>query len=388
MTKDNWDRVQNFAATTNQPQEMLYEIGRLAKMATDKDTLESSLSISQFEYGTIDSFLQLAGQAAEPGAGLTLADFDDPRTDFYSPGKDEYGGTVEQTLWLQHLAVDSIGLNINAAERLERTFELSGNYAKICHYGNKYLIFKEDDVASGVSGSYNITLSDPVPVVDPNNAGIYILDIWRIRSGVATQLTITTDYTYTNGTTILNIIAAVAGDNYRIWYTAASYGSAGDPTALNAADDYYLDAEFVTITMDDGVNSAIELDKLTGMTISASLNRTEEPKIGSTEKFRDVESYDVSVNFTGFVKDSAIQEALMHQAGQSWEIIDYSLFGSVDVIVKIYSEAAKTNFMIGYKITDMDFSSDGNTKQSNSNSEATYDLTSDNLLITTTIGNL
>jgi len=388
VAKDNWDRVQSFAATTTQPQEKLYEIGRLLKMATDKGTLEATLAITQFEYGTMDSFLQLAGKSVEPGSGLSLSDFDDTRIDFYSPGKDEYAGTLEQTLWLQHLALNSFGLNINAAERLERTFELSGDYAKICRYGNKYLIFKENDAPSGTSGSYVISLSDPAPVVDPNNAGIYILNVWRIRSGVAVQLDLTTDYTYSNSTKNLTILAGLSGDNYRIWYTAASYGSAGDPQVLNDSDDYYLDAEFVTITIDDGTHTPVELDKLTGLTLSTTLNRTEAPRIGSTEKFRDVENYDVTVAVTGFIKDSVIQEVLMHQAGENWGIIDYSLFDAVDIVIKVYGEAAKTNFLIGYKITDVEFADDSSSVSANANSELSLNLNSDNLLISTDIGNM
>ena len=388
VTKDNWDRVQNFSASTTQPQEKVYEIGRLAKMDFDKDILEATLSISQLEYGTNASYLQLAGVSAEPSGGFELSDFDDPRIDFYSPGKDEYGGTVEQTLWLQYMALDSLGLEINAEERIVRNFELSGDYCKIAREGNKYLIFKEDDAPSGTSGNYTIDVSDPAPVVDPNNAGVYILALYRIRSGTATQLTLTTDYTYNNATNEITILSALASDNYRIWYTAASYGTAGDPTSLNDADDYFLSAENVTVTIDDGTNSAVELDKLTSLSITATLNRTEQGKIGSTSKFRDVESYDVSCALGGFVKDSTIQEALMQQAGQSWGIIDYSSFDTVDVIIKIYETSSKSSFLIGYKASDLEFADDSNDKNANENTEESITLSGDALIITTTEGDL
>jgi hypothetical protein len=388
VASDNWDRVQNFSANTNQPQEKVYEIGRLVKMATDKGILEATLSINQLEYGTNDSYLQLAGLNNEPSGGFELSDFDDPRIDFYSPGKDEYGGTVEQTLWLQYMALDSLSIEMNAEERIARSFELSGDYCKICRNANKYLIFKEDDAPSGTSGNYEITVDDPAPVEDPNNTGSYILALWRIRGGVATQLTVTTDYTYSDGTKKITIVSALTGDNYRIWYSAGSYGPSGDPTSLNDDDNYYLSAENVTVTIDDGTNSAVELDKLTSLSINATLNRTEQGRIGSLSKFRDVENYDVSVALGGFVKDSTIQEALMTQAGQSWGIIDYTEFNSVDVIVKIYETASKSNFMIGYKATDLDFSDDGNDKNTNENTEESITLAGDALVITTTEGDL
>ena len=387
VTPIDWDRVQSFNPATTQPSEKLYEIGRLAKMTTSKETLEASLSITQMEYGTIDCFLQLANLSAEPGAGLALSNFSSAKTDFYLPGKDEYGGTLEQTLWLQKMVLDSFTLEMNANERIQRSFELSGDFCKIARGTNKYLIFKTDTVPSGVTTNHDIVLSDPAPVVDPNNASTYILQLYRIRAGVATQ--ITSGYTYVNGTTTLTIASVLAGDQYRIWYTAGSYGTAGDPTALNDADDYYIKADNVTVTIDDGTNDAITMTDLTSLSIQATLNRNDAGAIGSAEKiFNEVESYDVSLALGGYIKNSSIQEALMTQAGETWAIIDYSLFDSVMVTVKIYQEATKTTFLLGYQVTGCEFSDDSATYNANEFAEAPITLNSDNLLITAVEGTL
>jgi len=389
VAQGNWDRVQSFSPATSQPSEKLYEIGRLQAMVTDKDILEATLSITQLEFGTIEAFKQLSGLNAEPGTGFELNDFDSAWTDFYLPGKDEFGGTLEQTVWLQHMVVDSFGLSISADERIERTFELSGEFAKIMREGNKCLIFKSDDAPSGTSGSYDIVLSDPAPVEDPNNAGVYILDMWRIRGGVAVQLDLTTDYTYNDGTETLNVISAQAGDNYRIFFSSDSYGTAGDPTALNDSDDYYLKADNVTVTIDDGTHSAVELDKLTSLSLDATLNRIDEAVIGSNEKvLKDVENYDVGISFDGFVKNSTIEEVLMQQAGQDWGIIDFSLFEEVSVVVKIYQEASKTNFLIGYKMTGCEFSDESQDYTANEFASNPISLSTDNMVITTSEGNL
>jgi len=389
VTPEDWDRVQTFSPATTQPLEKLYELGRRVSMDTDKETLEATLSITQLEYGQNDSLLQLAGLSAEPAGGLELDDFDDPRTDFYLPGKDAYGGTLEQTLWLEKMSLDSYELAINAEERLVRNYGLSGDFCKIARYTNKYLIFKTDDAPSGTSGNYDIVLSDPAPVVDPNNAGVYILKVVRIRSSVATELDLTTDYTWNNGTTTLTILAGLTNDHYRIWYTAGSYGTSGDPTALNDTDDYYLGAENVTVTLDDGTHTAVELDKLTALSIAATFNRLSLGAIGSNEKiFRDVENYEVTISVDGYVKNSTIQEVLMLQAGQNWAIIDYSLFDEVTLVVKIYEEATKATFAIGYKVTGCTFSDNSPDYNANENSSEGISLISDNLLITETEGNL
>lgn len=386
---DDWDRVQSFSPSLSQPKEKVYELGRLAKLDFDKDTFEATLSITQLEYGAIDSFLQLAGKSSTPASGLSISDFDDTRTDFYLPGKDEYDGSLEQTLWLQKMSVDSIGININAEERIERTFELSGEHAKMLREGNKYLIFKEDDAPSGTSGNYDIDVSDPAPVVDPNNANVYILQLYRIRSGTATELTLTTDYTYDSVAKEITILSALSGDNYRIWYSAASYGTSGDPTSLNSADDYYLGADNVTVTIDDGTHDAVTLTKLTSLSIEATLNRIEEAVIGDDEKvLKDVEDYDVTVSLDGYVKNSSIIEALMEQAGQSHGIIDYTSLGDVAVVVKIYETKAKSTFMIGYKVTGLEFDDSSQDYTANEFASNPITMSSDTLIISDTESDL
>lgn len=386
LDSDNWDRVQTFSVAVNQPQENLYEIGRLDKMVTEKDKLEVSVSLTQFEYGTLDSFLQIAGLTAMPSGGLTLSDFDTARTDFISPGKSEYDGTLEQTLWCERLSVESLGLNINADERLERTMELSGNFCKIAREGNKCVIFKSFDAPSGTSGAFSLDVSDPAPVVNPNVAGEYILKLYRIRAGVATELDVTDDFTFNSGTNQISVLAAEEDDHFRVWYTAATYGSAGDPQELNDDDDYFLGAENVTVLMDDGTNDPIELDKLTSLSLTATLNRIAEGAIGTNEDvFNDVESYEVTASLDGYVKNYPIQEALMAQAGQSWGIIDYNRTQPVTLLVKVYDSADKDTFKIGFKIENCELSDDTPADYTaNEFGSSTVSLMSDNLTISTT----
>ena len=390
VSRDNMDRVQSISGGVSQPSENVYEVGRLDKVCTDEGILDSTLSITQLEYGAIDSYLQFAGLSAEPVSGITMNDFNTALTDIQQPGKTEYGGTVEQTLWLQKLSVDTIGLDIADPEaKIERTFELSGDKYKMLRKANKYLIFVEDDAASGVSGSYVIDVSDPAPVEDPNNSGVYILQLYRIRSGSATELSLTTDYTYNNATKEITISSAQAGDNYRIWYSAGSYGSAGDPTELNNVDGCYLKADSVTVLVDDGVHAAVELDLLTSLSISATLNRIDEGVLGSDEKvLRDIETIEVALSLDGRIKDSTIEEVLMGEAGQDQGIIDYSLFEEVSVVVKIYEDSTKSAFKIGYKMTGLSFSDSSRDFDANAFGTKPISLSGTNLLITTDEGNL
>jgi len=378
------DRVQAFSGGVNQPSELVYELGRKDKVCTDLKILEESCSLTQLEYGEIDYYLALANKASLPSGGLQLSDFDDSLVDIISVGKDKFGGTMEQTLWLPKLSLNALTFNIaNADSRIERTFDLGGDFFKILKNNNKIYIQKIVTVPSGYSAApYAISLADPVPVIDPNVAGKYIQRILRVRSGVTTELVLTTDYTF-SAPSALSILLATSGDILKIVYTAASFGTGGDYTSLNDADLCYINADSVKVTLQSGVGTEVELDRLTSMNINASLNRISEAVIGLEEKLlKNVESYDVKVALNGRVKDAKIEDVLMGQAGSNWGIIDPNEF-KTDLVLRVYvyEDATKTTFKMGYKVTGLAFA---DTKQdANANAFWTegINLSSDNLLI-------
>jgi len=380
------DRAQSFSGGINQPQENIYEIGRLDKMAVDLQVLEGSVSLTQLEHDSIDFYLALANKTSLPSGGLQLSDFDDALFDIYSVGKDKFGGSVEQTLWFEKLSLNSLTLNIADAEsRIERSFEFAGDFFKILRYGSKYLIYKGYTVPSGYSVSaWTQVISDPAPVVNPNVAGKYIERVVRVRANVATELELTTDYTWVNGTTTLTILAATTGDVIKVFYAAASWGTAGDPTAVNDSDTYYINADSVTVTLESASQAVeLELDRLTSLNITATLNRISEAVIGLQEKFlKNVESYDVTVALNGRVKDATIQEVLMGQAGTSFGVIDPNFF-KTDLIlrVKVFDGPQKTTFKTGYKITGLNFTDNNQDTNANEFWSDAVNLSSDNLLI-------
>jgi hypothetical protein len=319
------DRVQAFSGGINQPSELVYELGRKDKICTDLKILEESCTLTQLEYGEIDFYLALANKSALPSGGLQLSDFDDALVDIISVGKDKFSGTMEQTLWLPKLSLNALTFNIaNADSRIERTFDLGGDFFKILKNLNVIYMQKIYTVPSGYSAApYAIVISDPAPVLDPNVASKYIQRVLRVRSGVTTELELTTDYTWTNGTTTLSVLLATSGDILKVVYTASSFGTGGDYTTLNDVDLCYINADSVTVTLQSGVGTEVELDRLTGFNINASLKRISESVIGLQEKLlKNVESYDVKIALNGRVKDAKIEDVLMGQAGAHWGIIE------------------------------------------------------------------
>jgi hypothetical protein len=280
--------------------EDVFVVGKKVKCGTDKSTPESSITVTQLERGEINSYLTLANLAAEPSGGLDLDDFSAALVDVFLYSKDAFNGNLEKTLWFPKTAIASLSLDIADAEaRLERSFELTGDNKHELQYGNKYGIATTDTAPSGTSGNYVIDLSDPAPVEDPNNSGQYMLRVDRTRSGTTTTLTVTTDFTYSSGSSELTILSATSGDVYHIYYSAASFGTGGDPTTVDSTTPCFLNADTVTVLISDGTTE-VELDKLTSLSLSASLNRIDENVIGKEEReLREIEDTPVTVSLTG-----------------------------------------------------------------------------------------
>lgn len=383
------DRVQAISGGVNQPQELVYEIGRLDKVCTDLKILEEKCTLTQLEYGEIDFYLALANKAATPSGGLQLSDFDDSLVDIISVGKDKFNGTMEQTLWLPKLSVNSLTFNVaNADARIERSVDLGGDFFRILKDANKIFMQKIYTVPSGYAAApYAIVISDPAPVVNPNVASKYIERVLRVRSGVTTELELTTDYTWTNGTTTLSVLSATTGDIIKVAYTTGSFGTGGDYTSLNDVDLCYINADSVTVTLESAAQGVeVELDRLTSLNITATLNRISEGVIGLREKLlKNVQNYDVKVALNGRVKDATIEEALMGQVGNNFGILDPDFYKTDLVLrVKVYEDSTKTTFKLGYKVTGLAFSDTTQDANANDFWSNGINLTSDNMLISDT----
>jgi len=368
--------------------EDIFVVGKSDKCATDKAIPESTLTITQLERGEIGSYLTLANLDSEPVGGLELLDFSSSLVDVALYERANFDGAIEQTFWFPKMAISSIALDIGDPEaRIERSFDLVGDNEHQLNYDNKILIHKNDVAGSGVAGAYPIDLTSAgIPELDPNNSGVYILRVDRTRAGITETITA---YTYNPTGEVLTITSALTGDEYNIYYSASAFGVDGDPTTVDSASPCFLKADSVTVLLSDGTTE-IELDLLTSLSISATLNRLEEAVIGNDEKIvKEVESTTVDVSLSGRVKESTFAEAFMGQLGNDWGITDVKKFlDNVRVTVKLYSDATKSTFLIGYQVDNLSFTDD--TQDFTANEFGTLDVSasSTNMLITTTEGDL
>lgn len=385
--------VTSLAGGASVDTEDVFVVGRKTKCGTIKETPESTVPVTQLERGEIDTYLTLANLDSEPVGGLTLEDFSNGLVDVAFYERDSFEGTIERTIWFPKTAIESLGLDIADPEaRIERTFDLSGDNKRILREANKLLIVRENTAPSGTSGAYVITSTtlDPAPVADPNNSGRFIIRVDRRRAGETTTLTFLTDWSYNDGATELTIVDGQTDDEYIIYYSASTFGAPGDPTTTDPCPDpSFIRADSVTVLISDGTTE-VEIDCLTSLSISATLNRIDENCIGDDERvLREIEDTPVDVSLTGRVQSSQIALAFMEKLGTTHGITDVKLYtDNVRITVKVYDSADKSNFLIGYQVDNLTFNDDN--EEFTANEFGTIDVTasSSEMLITTTEGNL
>ena len=387
---DNFHGLTDVASDPSVGSEDVNVMGKKSRCGTDTELPEVTVPLALLERGEIDSYLTLANLDSEPVGGFDLLDFNTSLVDVVYYNKDDFDGNLVSTIWTPKCSVSSITLNVDDPDaRISRDIELSSDDRRVLIGNNKYLIHVEDTAASGVSGNYVIDISDPVPIVDPENAGIFVLRLDRTRSGVTTTLVKTTDYTYNDPTDEITILAANAADVYNVYYSASSFGSAGDPTTVDVDSICFLKAENITVLIDDGTTE-VEMDRLSSLTLTATLNRIDENVIGNNERIlREISDTPVTIDFSGRVKNYNGEKAFMNQLSDTSMISSVKAFKTnIKVTVKIYNNADKDTFLIGYQVSNLSYT-DGSFA-STANEFATMDVScsSDDVLITASEGNL
>lgn len=370
--------------------ENVYVVGRKNKCATDKETPESTIPLTQFERGEVDTYNTLSNLTAEPGAGYSELSFDSSFIDAIYYVKNEFNGDVVASVWMPKTVVTSLTLNVDDPEgRITRDIELSGDDERVFLGTNKFLIHKTDTAPSGTSGNYDIVVNDPSPVENPHVSGRFIERIDRTRSGELTTLTKTTDYTFNDGTDTITILSAESGDLYNIYYSASSFGSAGDPTSVDSDSPCFLKAENVTILVSDGTTE-VEMDRLSSLTLTATFNRIDENVLGNDERIlREISDTPITIDASGRIKNWLPEKAFMNTLNSdnlASSVADFN--DNVRVTVKIYNNSDKDTFLIGYQVDNLSLTDSSLSFTANEFGTADLSAESDEVLITTTEGNL
>lgn len=347
------DRAQTMTAGISFNQEENNEIGTDGVVDFTKGISAVSYALTQKEPLNITTFRQFAGKSS---GSVSLADFRTPATDIFWYLTDD-DGSVTGSLWYPKLRMNGFNIGVSDPQsQIERSFDLVGELAKVFQGTQKCMNYKILTVGSGelVGDDYSTVIDDPEPVEDERTAGSYIIRVTRIRSGATTidmdYGTEDNEYTYTTGTTMFKAHAAVLGDVYKVFYTAAVLPAADSTWTANTADVGGTPAYNISAWIGSADN---QLTRVQGLTIDVSLDRADEGEIGNKEKVvRGSNKETVTISIPRKLEDFVIDSVLVGEASGFGHIDVEDYLSNTTLVIKIYEEAAKTTFSWGIKISN------------------------------------
>ena len=345
------DRIQSIDATAALNRDKNREVGRDGTIDWAKKVPSISYRLAQKESQNIEFLEKLAGVAS--GTTITQNSFNTSATDLLAYTVDDDAVTLG-TIWYPKLRV--AGFSLNTADpdaHLERSFDLVGEVAKEFQGTNKYLICLTETADSGevVTGDWTKTLTDPTPVVDPANAGVYMFRVTRVRSGTTTDLVTgsgANQFEYSNATHILTVHSAVVGDVYKVIYTAGSYIGATALFTNNNSD--------VGTTLAYNVSAFIgttQLTRLQACNIDIKFDREDWKEIGNKEVVqRGVKNKTVTITLPRLLEAYTLEELLLGQSTGYGHIDIESFLDNLTFRFKIYETTSKATFAWGIKVSN------------------------------------
>lgn len=378
-TPEQIDRLQNIGGDLTLNREKVYEIGRVGRLGFKKSTPSFAYSATQFEYGSMAFWYDLANKE-NPGSGedhyIDLDDIVDTQCDIAAFLTDD-DNTFRGSIWFPGLRVNGFSINIGDPDAtVERTFDLVGEDYKMLDA--KYFSYQK---ATAAGATTNMVLS---PAAIEFASGDYIFRVLRVRSGVVSELVETTDWTYNSGTSTLTVTGGVAGDIIKAYYpSSTAYATTWTD---NDVDPDLLLAEYCEIRLKVGSDTRIY--RLQSVGIDVSFDRADYKEIGNSEVVqRGVNDKTVTVALDRFSEDFALEDILASDT--TYPYIDPRDFAeNIQMQVLIYNEKAHTSFKIGYLITGLSPVSVGTTQDVQAYNQRTANLESDNLKISDTLSEL
>jgi len=371
-TPEQIDRLQNITGDQTLNREKVYEIGRVGRLGFKKSTPSFAYSATQFEYGSMDFFYNLANKET-PGSGVdhyvTLDNFDEEQMDIAAFLTDD-NATFRGTIWFPKLRVNGFSINIGDPDAIiERSFDLIGEDYKMLD--GKYLAYQKATAA----GATTVIVLSPAAV--EYASGDYIFRVLRVRSGVVSELVETADWTFVNGTNTLTVTGGVALDVIKVFYeSATAYTTTWTD---NDSDPDLLLAEYAEIRLKVGTGTRIY--RLQSVGIDVAFDRADYKEIGNSEVVqRGVNDQTVTISLNRFSEDFALEDILASDT--TYPYIDPRDFAeNIQMQVLVYGEKAHTNFKIGYLVTGLSPTTIGTTQDVQAYNQRTCNLESDNLKV-------
>lgn len=387
----NIDRAQSIDPTVTLNREPIKEIGRNDNVGFIRRKSTNTYRLTQYCSGSLEFWRKITNQG-DSETDLTLDDFTVSAFDVLAYLTDD-DTTFRGTLWYPKMRTSGFSLTIGDPDALiEQSFDFMGEDAIIFQGNNKYVINLKKTMESGDTGDVDIVIGSgdysdyPDPVEDPDNAGVYMLRVLRVRSGETTELELTTDYTYTPGSTTLTIKNSQVGDVVKVVYTATTYISGEEPFVLNDSDPAGLLADTVSIFVTVGEYAY----RLQSATIDVRFDREDVKEIGNSEVVeRGIRSKTVTITLGQIEEEFDIEEKLRGVADDYGKIDPNKFADDISIIVKIYEDNTKSTFKMGFKATNLSPTElRGSTANVDSYVTKEISLEGETLLITSSEGSL
>ena len=352
------DRAQSIEPSTSLNREEVNEIGRNQEnglVGFVKGSPTVSYAMTQFEYGSMDFWKRITNSPAS----TTKMDLTDFRTAAFDIGAylTDVDGTVLGTLVYPGLRTAGFSISIGDPEAIiERSFDFTGEEAVIYQGANLYYVYESHTAGSGADNV--IDLSTRAPAANPDiDAGAtdeekYIERVLRVRGTTTTELTFTTDYTYSDGTKELTIASIQTGDIIKVFYSSASAPSLlwtennADPVALRADSvDIFL---FIPAT--GSPSSSDQVFRLQSVTLDVTFDRQDLKEIGNPNTvLRSINDQTVSVTLGRLLDQFTVEEVLRGEATGYGKIDVEKLTDNASLIIKFYEDNTKTTFKYGLR---------------------------------------
>ena len=366
------DRSQDIGGDLTLNREKVYEIGRDGLLGYRQKTPSFTYSMTQFEYGSMAFWYDLANKVTPVGIPyyVTLEDLKETKFDIVAFLTDD-DTTFRGSIWFPKLRVNGFSLNIADPDAIiERKFDLIGEDYKMLD--GKYFAYNTH-VASGATEV--ITLS---PVAVEWASGDYIFRVLRVRSGVVSELTegVGADqWSYAAGD--VTVTTCVVADIIKIYYESATAYTT--TWANNDVDPDLLLAEYAEIYMKVGTGTRIY--RLQTVGIDVKFDRADYKEIGNSEVVQTgVKNKTVTITLNRYSTDFALEDILASDT--TYPFIDPLNFAeNIQLMVKIFKEKSHTNFKIGYLMNNISPTTLGTKQAIEDYNQRTNALEADNLKI-------
>jgi len=317
-----------------------------------------------------------------------LDDFKTPTFDIAAFLTDD-DGTFRGTLVYPKLRTSGFSINISDPDAtIERTFDLVGEQHLVWQGANKYYIHVEHTAGSGNDDV--VDLSARTPVIDPDidvsktDAEKYIHRVVRIRSGVSTELDLSSDVTYNTGTEELTILDVQTGDIFKTWHTSSAAPATlftpndTDPSALNA-DSAEI---FLYLPASGSPTQSDKILRLQSATIDVTFDREDLKEIGNSQVVqRSVIDSTVNVTLGRILEQFTIEEVLRGEAPGYGKIDVEKLTDNASLIIKIYEDNTKTTLKYGFKADNLSPTDLSNSAAINANVNQENTIEGESLII-------